>query len=490
MSFVLFFNISLGVFASPPNDDSFGSLMSLSNINNILMHGFENMGVFLNPSLWGTGALYDRYEDYLKEQAIIADSENITDYMNAHVSINETDNGDYEYSLDNDIVNNLYNFAVQYIEENTGFWIYPTASVMDYINYSLNLFNTTDCLNATKNYIDSCSNSTVFYSFGIYSYTLEDGSKKYGVQFYTFDYSLESLISSAMAYGSTNSSDRVTSQQTNIWKYDSNWQANNIYTKVQIDEGGNVTTSDYSISAMKCYPIGQKQHYYKQSVAHYFYYYHWWCDSPTIPDGFTAYSTSSGMYTINRDALRIYMSLDDLIQYTVGQRPYYTTSEFYNYDSTVDNSTTITQTEIDNSVTYGDVYNYITNNYDNPDGLTEDELRAILAEYFSSINNSGGSGGSGGGSDSGGSGGGLGGFLDGLGSIGNAILAILGKLMEILGSAIELVTVAITDLITIIPNSIGELLGALFPVFPEEWIKAITLSLVLGVVVGIVRMFK
>lgn len=187
---------------------------------------------------------------------------------------------------------------------------------------------------------------------------------------------------------------------------------------------------------------------------------------------------------------RAYRSYDEYKAYSVGTRSYYATSDFYNYDSTVDNSTTITQTEIDNSITYGDVYNYITNNYENPDGLSEDELRAILAEYLSQINNNNSGGGSGGSDNGSGSGGGLGGFLDGLGSIGNAIMAILGKLMEILGSAIELVTGAITDLVTIIPNSIGELLGALFPVFPEEWIKAITLSLVLGVVVGIVRMFK
>lgn len=93
--------------------------------------------------------------------------------------------------------------------------------------------------------------------------------------------------------------------------------------------------------------------------------------------------------------------------------------------------------------------------------------------------------------DSGGSsGGGLGNFLKGLGSIGDALLSILGKLLEYVGKAFELITGLIDDVLTIIPENITNLISALFPFIPEEWVSCITLSLVLGVVGIIIGLFK
>lgn len=131
---------------------------------------------------------------------------------------------------------------------------------------------------------------------------------------------------------------------------------------------------------------------------------------------------------------------------------------------------------------------------------TTDEKIDELQDYINGADDgiSGGTGGigditvSGGDSgDSGATGGnGLGGFLSGLGSIGDAILSILGKLLEYIGKALELFTDTITKVLDIIPKGFTGLLMALFPFVPQEWIVAIELTLVLGIVLMIVKAFR
>lgn len=191
------------------------------------------------------------------------------------------------------------------------------------------------------------------------------------------------------------------------------------------------------------------------------------------------------IFTSTPRQIRVYKTVDDMKSYSVGQRTYYATSQYYNYDASKDNTCNISDSQLNNSSVYGDVTNIIINNYTDPDGLTEDELRDILDDYFD--DNDGSDGGSGSGS---GSGSGLGDLLDGIGSIGNVIMSILGKLLEYVGKALDLVGNTVTKVIDIIPQNITNLLGALFPFLPEEWLTAIELSLVLAVVVGIVGIFK
>lgn len=199
-------------------------------------------------------------------------------------------------------------------------------------------------------------------------------------------------------------------------------------------------------------------------------------------------TTNSGTYlpiTDGTRTVRVYKSLEDLKSYSVGQRPYYYTSKFQDYDINGDNSCIISESQLNGSSVYGDVINYIIE-YPDSDGLTEDELRDILDDYFKDKEDDDDSG-----SGSGGSGGsGLGGFLDGIGAIGDALLGILGKLLEYVGKAIDLLSETVTKVIDIIPKNITALLGGIFPFLPEEWLTAIELSLVLAVIVGIVRIFK
>lgn len=466
-------NISISAFASDLNDgvnDGFDRYMGGTNIQ-----GFNSWDITDKKSLFATnivsffssigmyfrngsgGNLMDIFTTHLIESDRIENADNLDEYIASHLTANTDET---ELYMSSDLTNALHETAVQYIEEETPWENMYTTSVIEFYN----LFKTKQAYDKFCEVAKSLKSNEIillerafdsvwhadeayyeyFYHYRVVNF---DGLVKYR--------KLDTKLSSVIPYYQ--------------WKY-----SYNLSDVMSIDDNGNIDT--YLNSKGSAY--NNDSSYY--SIKNY-----------NFVQTFSGSSNTSYWLVENiSHCHRVYDSVETYKQYSLGQRPYYVTDAFSNYDSTVDNSTTITQTEIDNSVTYGDVYNYITNNYDNPDGLSEDELRAILAEYLSQINNNNSGGGSGGSDNGSGSGGGLGGFLDGLGSVGNAILSILGKLMEILGSAIELVTGAITDLITIIPNSIGELLGALFPVFPEEWIKAITLSLVLGVVVGIVRMFK
>lgn len=208
----------------------------------------------------------------------------------------------------------------------------------------------------------------------------------------------------------------------------------------------------------------------------------------------TTFLNATGLYSLDGRGIpitdgsrtvRVYKSLEELKSYSVGQRPYFVTDKFLNYDISGDNSCILSESDLSNGSVYGDVYNYIMDNYDNPNNLTEDQLTIIVENY---INGSGGGSVSGNGTGS--SGNGLSDFLGGLGSIGDAILSILGKLLEYVGKALDLVSGTVTKVLDIVPKNITALLSALFPFFPEEWLLAIELGLVLSVIVGIVGIFK
>lgn len=471
MSFFVFINSSVCVFASDLNDgvnDGFDRYMGGTNIK-----GFNSWEVTDKKSLFATNigtffaeigmyfkgqsnqTLLNIFTEHLIETNRIENADSLDSYIASHLTANDEES---ELYMSTDLTNSLHETAIHYIEEETG-W---------YTLYSFTPSQMLPKISNQQQYETLCSLCDELKSDEVLLFM---GSKSYNGSYYPAFMVVKTdgfLFSGNQWVGHK--------KAHSYYK----WVTSPNYT-----EKAGYIMNDGSIEYAP-----DDELYNNDGTAKNFIY---GASYSFLTDDFsTASAGTSYLYYLRstHTPYRVYKSIDDYKAYSIGQRPYYVTDAFNNYDSTVDNSTTITQTEIDNSVTYGDVYNYITNNYENPDGLTEDELRAILAEYLSTINNNNSGGGSGGSDNGSGSGGGLGGFLDGLGSIGNAILAILGKLMEILGSAIELITGAITDLITIIPNSIGELLGALFPVFPEEWIKAITLSLVLGVIVGIVRMFK
>jgi len=422
------------------------------------------------------------YDELMKETS----DETYEDWLCRHLGYNSETQ---EITMDDELTDFVYNASVQYIEEETPWYTHRTADSDIFADYYINSFSTKAQYDSFKKYVKE-NNNKVFYTeslantrTNIYDENgVATGEYAEGIHFKVLDFSDLEFTAVKSSY-----------EMYNVDCYDSNWEKVK-YRLFSLDEDGNWVDCGLlsSYNTLKIPLIGK--HPYNGTFQYFFYEI----------DGITS-SNIDGLLvnrlvpanhlfiTYGGQNLRMYKSLADLKSYSVGQRPYYITDAFNNYDSTVDNSTTITQTEIDNSVTYGDVYNYITNNYENSDDLTEDELRAILEEYLSQIgggSGSGSGGGSGGSDDGGSSGGGLGSFLEGLGSIGDAILSILGKLLEYIGKALELLTGTVTKVLDLIPSNITNLLLGLFPFIPQEWVTAIELSLVLGVVLAVVGAFK
>lgn len=456
-------NCPISAYASSFEDVANELYLSSATMGNVFRYILEEFGVILNPSLWGTGSMNERFQEYLTEQALITDSDSYMDYLRAHLPVSEDESGEITYSADTEIVNNLYNFAVQAIEEYTPWYTYRT---FDYSAYASELFVTMEQYNAFNELLKGLNDDVIT----LCNFVPRQWNDKFyiGVQIIKYDGLV--FCDASSSYG-----DKSHIIPYYNWK---SWSGEDVYSFGVFEDGSiSKTYADYGLTP----PDGKTSDdlYVKNSFPLY---------------GMCNYEESNKAFYLceyNNILHRVYYTVDDYKQYSLGQRPYYVTEKFTNYDSTIDNSTTITQTEIDNSVTYGDVYNYITNNYENPDGLSEDELRAILAEYLSQINNNGGSGsGSGSGSDSGSSGGGLLDFLSGLGSLGDAILSIIGKLIEYVGKAIDLIVNGISGIIEKIPQSITGLMAAAFPFLPEEFFTAIELALILGVVCIVIKIFK
>lgn len=191
-------------------------------------------------------------------------------------------------------------------------------------------------------------------------------------------------------------------------------------------------------------------------------------------------------FTMDGHSLRLFKSEEAMKNFSVGNLPYYTSSAFGSYNTAGDNSCVLTESQLANSSLYGDVQNYIVENGVS-NSISEEALIQIVDMLLNAQVN-GGSGSSDSGSSS--SGTGLSGFLDGLSGLGDGILSIFGKLLEYIGKALELITTTIDDILTVIPTNITNILTALFPFIPEEWITAITLSLVLAVVYGIVKLIR
>ena len=399
-----------------------------------------SIGLVINPLNWNYDTWLTTFLQSANSMGVALDSENYYDYVASMLSVN-----------DSELTDIMYNTSVQYIKEETGWF---TLKTVPYAEISALNFDTQTDYDALISHLNSLDVDAV-----VAIYTLVQDLTDYGAsgsgdscRYYAFSNS-DALIN----YNSSSPNSWL-----NFYAYNSNWELISDYYSIFNFSTRTVTTDNV---------IKVNNGYLR----------HW------LP-GTSGYQKTC-LFTKSGREIRIYNSLDDFKMYSVGERPYYVTEKFMNYDSSIDNSTTITQTEIDNSVTYGDIYNYIINNYENPDGLSEDKLRAILEEYLSQIG-SGSGGGSGSGDDDDDDGGGLSALIKGIGKIFDALLSVIGVLLEYIGKALELLTGTMTKIIDLVPSTITAILGAIFSFFPQEWMTAIELALVLGVVISIVGLFR
>ncbi|MBO5141552.1 MAG: hypothetical protein J6J11_00265 [Treponema sp.] len=122
--------------------------------------------------------------------------------------------------------------------------------------------------------------------------------------------------------------------------------------------------------------------------------------------------------------------------------------------------------------------------------ITTSEVNEYITTYNNYYGSSGGSG-DGSGDDSGSSSGGwLDTLLNGIGNIGDAIMSIISKFIEILSEIFTFFTETLLEAIDIIPTNFIDFLSAFFPFIPEEWITAVSLLLVLLLIGVFIKFLK
>lgn len=208
---------------------------------------------------------------------------------------------------------------------------------------------------------------------------------------------------------------------------------------------------------------------------------------------------SIGLYTIfSNDGriIKVWYDYDAFKRFSVGQQPYYYTSNWVNYDASVDNSMTLTENQYqyyyDNSSTiYQTIQNNVTNS--NTDGsITEQEVQKIVDDAVDQIlkemenNNSGGS--SGGSSDSSGGSGVLD-VLEGLGKILDTLLSLIGKVMGVVADF----TSSLLELFsgfTSFTDGFSDFLAEAFTFIPVEIWDLIKAGLGLVILLSVIKLLR
>lgn len=211
-------------------------------------------------------------------------------------------------------------------------------------------------------------------------------------------------------------------------------------------------------------------------------------DSELLLDRNYRIQNSSFITSLVPEQFIVWRTLADFKNFTGGILPYYT-SDKYDPNYTPSGFTTVTTKQLEDSIVYGDIVDYITNN----SGVTHNDVY-----YY--INNYGTTGG--GGSGSGGSGNNSGGInLDFLGSLGKLLASIINgignMINELLTGIIDTVTKIVDNLgkllsgvVNIIPESFTALINAVFSWLPEELRVLIVSSVTLMILVGIIKLIR
>ncbi len=375
-------------------------------------------GLVINPLNWNRDAWMELFLDNGNTMDTALNSENYQEWVANMLSVN--DNGDLV--IDDELADIMYIATTQYIKEETPWYVLKTYKFSD---IDPSRFQTHTEYEYFQSFLNGFDASSVIYIYQLYTTsnnTATDNADDYNIGYSCSYYEFVDSDMFIYASSSVENLDNY-SGYFKVTSCDKDWLFHNDYLNVYNHTTHNVSTSTF-------YTLGKHE-----------------------IEGFGRQNSnwnSKGLFTKYGSEVRVYKTVADMKEYSVGQRPYYMTDKFQDYDINGDNSCIVTESDLSNGSVYGDVYNYIINNYDNPDGLTEDELRDILNDYFGE-----GSGGSGSGNGSGSSGGsGLGNFLEGLGSLGDGILSILGKLLEYVGKAIDLLSGTVTKVLDLVPKNI------------------------------------
>lgn len=195
--------------------------------------------------------------------------------------------------------------------------------------------------------------------------------------------------------------------------------------------------------------------------------------------------TTPHVVTSGRTILyKMYRNLNSLKEATLGQSPYYI-SDSYNTNKNISGSYNTNTSNIDNSITYGDIISY-EDSFNTTNGRypSDQDIYNYINNYIPD-NGGGGSGGSGGGGS--GSGTGIFDFLSELGGVLGNLISNLGQaLTNIVRGISELITSIVTDL----PTMFFDFIGAFFSWMPDEWVVLLSTALACMLIFGIIKIFR
>ena len=433
-------------------------------------------GAFIEPSLVGEMfavgnsaefAAYMITEGYTEEEA-----EECVHGGGGHVrdGISMDDDGNVTYS---DEVSDLFHgYIVDYLDSNSGYILFRTTKANDIATILY------DTKNEVDNFITTINNLGMAYIYYSTSYTYCLG----------FVPPNDLLISGDGNLTYTNignggiKSIYDNGQIVNIRYIDDNWERH-YFCKFNTSDGAlvkdfsksytlsdlTVTTSEISAGALQYAEFG----------------------SYSYPKYIQMLVSNDGRI------IKLWHDFEKYKQFDVGNQMYYVTDSFNNYDSTIDNSTTITSQEYayynDNSTT---IYQTIQNNIDNSGNsdLTEKDVQdivdAAVQEIKDSITNSGND--DGGGNDSGDSdngGNGVGDLVGGIGKLFDTILSLIGKVMGVVADF----TQSILDLFTgftDFTDGFSNFLSGAFSFIPQEIWNVIQVGLSLMIPLAVIKFLR
>lgn len=157
-----------------------------------------------------------------------------------------------------------------------------------------------------------------------------------------------------------------------------------------------------------------------------------------------------------------------------GQPSYYTVpTQNWSYDG---GYYSITTTQLDNSITYGDIQSYV-----NEGNSNYSEVINYIENFYNGEGGEGGEGSGGEGSD-----------IDWswLGKIGEVIGGLISALGNVIAGIIDGITDLITSLTENLPNVFSSIIEWLLPFLPEEVTSLISLLFMAIILVGVVRLIR
>lgn len=194
---------------------------------------------------------------------------------------------------------------------------------------------------------------------------------------------------------------------------------------------------------------------------------------------FPSWSSAQRGYVVTTDIPLGYLYFSttptgNVVNYDV---PYYQVpTQNWSYDGGYYSNTT---TNLDNSITYGDISDYISTN-----NVTQySTVVNYINNYYS---------GSGGGSGGGDSGGGSGGDIDWswLGRIGEVIGGLIAALGNVVAGVIDAIASLIESLTVNLPNTLGQLIAWLMPFLPEEITALLGAFFMVVVIIGVIKLLR